>query len=363
MTRADEREALRLDEKLLSAFLKHLSKTPGTKENQRTKKTLKTENQFPALGDFIRGICKDPRHHRDLQYDVIARELPTIARGMGITTFDSDRVDDGRDPKTLIENALKYLSQGSASGLAKPMLAWAWERDEGAVAGFMADSKFKIEADEQSPAVTPIFRPAGEQADSLYDLKSVLALAEQRLILIAQNHWHMASKKDEYWPQIESALLRGVTVEIVAMHPNAGPEGRFLDRSAAGIDGVAALPADAVDMWTNYLRWPKFIPQLREMWEVLGDWRERHRALGSAQAKRLGRFKTYASYFQPNTITAIDLDMRKAIMVVSPRTSNSDSAGRPQFLIEKARDPTAFNFFWRYIDYGISNDMWPIVSD
>lgn len=350
-----------VDERTMDAFVAHMAITAGSKFNQRTKQTVATANLFPAFADYVRAVCKKPINHRDRRYDGIARELPAIARSMGIATFENDRIDDGRDPEAIIENALKYMSQETESGLVKPFLAWAWKKDESGLTQFMASAEFINPADQPPQTATPIFRPAGEQADSLYDLKNVFALAEQRVILIAQNHWHMASSRDTYWPLIEEALLRGVTVELVAMHSDVGPEGGFLNRVEEA--DQTQLPAHAVNMWTSYLRWPKFIPQLDEMWNVFRDWRNTYDDIVASGPRRLGKFRTYGSYFQPNTITAIDPDMRRSIVIVSPRTSNSDSVGRPQFLIEKARDPAAFTFFWRYIDYGLSNDMWPLVTE
>lgn len=338
-----------------------MAETPGTKRNQKTKQISPTTNLFPAFAAHVREICKRPTNHRDRQYDGIARELPAIARSMGIRTFENDKIDDGRDPEKIIDDHLKSMTQETESGLVRPFLAWAWKKDEVGLADFLSAAGFKNPADQVVEAATPTFRPAGEQADSLYDLKNVFSLAQQHVILIAQNHWHMASSRDTYWPLIEEALRRNVTVDLIAMHPDVGPEGGFLDRGEQA--DQSQLPAHAVNMWTSYLRWPKFIPQLEEMWGVFRDWRKAYRDMEESEPKRLGKFRTYGSYFQPNTITAIDPQMYRALMIVSPRTSNSDSVGRPQFLIEKARDPGAFTFFWRYIDYGISNDMWPLVTD
>lgn len=98
------------------------------------------------------------------------------------------------------------------------------------------------------------------------------------------------------------------------------------------------------------------------MWEAFHDWRERYRRIAEDKPPKLGGFKTYGSYFQPNTITSVDQEKQKGFFVVSPRTSDTNAAGRPQFLIEKGRDPNQFMYFQRYINDGISNSFWPLVT-
>lgn len=351
-----------MEDKTIAAFVRHMEFTAGHKLNQRTKQMVETKNQFPPFADYIRAICARARAAGANQYDLIARELPVVAQAMGLATFAGDQSAKGQTQEVTIENALKYMSQGSKSGLVRPFLLWAWKRDQHGLAQFMDEMGFDPSTASVIPAATPI-RPIGQQGNSEYDLESVLGIAEKRLVLIAQNHWHMVSSSDHYWPMIQDALHRGVSIDLVAMHPNAAPRGGFLERPITAINRGESLPADPVDTWAHYISWPEFTGQLTQMWEAFAQWRSLYRQLQNEGTRRIGAFKTYGSYFQPNTITAVDQEKQKGFFVVSPRTSDTNSAGRPQFLIEKGRDPAAFMYFQRYINDGISNAFWPLVTD
>ena len=355
-----------MDEQLIASIVEYLATHTGKKIKGQSRETETTKNQFPAFASHIRALCKHRKNHINTQYDLIGRELPSIASLMNVRSFNEDKLAKGASAASVIENALKDMGKGTRSALIEPMLKWAWERDEASLMAFLQGLGFHQMKAASPNTTTPIIRPVGSQGTSNYDLPEIFRVAEQRIVLIAQNHWHMVSSRTDdgylYWPQIEKALRRGVTVEIIAMHPDAAPRGGFLNRKNP--TEQSPLPADPLNTWANYMNCDKFVGQVDQMWEVFADWR---RLYGEIKANwttgRLGAFKTYGSYFQPNTITAVDPEKLKGFVVVSPRTSDTNSKGRPQFLLDRAVEMEAFTYYVRYISDGISNDIWPVVTD
>jgi hypothetical protein len=66
------------------------------------------------------------------------------------------------------------------------------------------------------------------QGNSPYDLAEIIRIAKKRIILIAQNHRFMtnpAGAADAFRDQLFAKIKRGLSIEIVAMHPDARPPG------------------------------------------------------------------------------------------------------------------------------------------
>jgi len=104
-----------------------------------------------------------------------------------------------------------------------------------------------------------------KQLQSPFDLYEIINVASSKLVLIAQNHWYMTNdegkkQEEQFWPRIEKALKRGVDIDIVAMHPDIKP---------LKLASFKKPPADAISVWSHYMRGNEFPNHVKKTWESL----------------------------------------------------------------------------------------------
>jgi hypothetical protein len=182
-----------------------------------------------------------------------------------------------------------------------------------------------------------------KQNESPFDLSELIRVAQNRLVLIAQNHGFMtiSDGHERFEEIIFGKLAAGVTIEILAMHPNARP-------TTTGMP----LP-DACSVWAGYMGVPHFGEQMTQCWSVLRRWHQRAK---NEFADR--RLRIRGAYFLPITINIIDPLDRSAFLTLSPRMGQESSAPRPQFVITKRYEPALFEFYWGTVRNSFDQAGW-----
>jgi hypothetical protein len=196
-------------------------------------------------------------------------------------------------------------------------------------------------------------RPLGmaTQKDSPFDLEQTIKVAQQRLMLVAQNHWYMTDAKmnnqPKFWLLLKDALRRGVNVEIAAMHEAARPPGKAQKN----------IP-DAVDVWGLYLeKREQFREQLKEAWQTFEQWNAFYAKLRATE-QNMGKLIFYGVYFAPVTMTFVDPDAAKGFVVISPRPASRESGDRPQIVLRRRWEPSLFGYYWRTVEDSKGNANW-----
>ncbi len=109
-----------------------------------------------------------------------------------------------------------------------------------------------------------------KQNESPYDLAENIRVARHRLVLVAQNHGFMTDPngpRDRIRDVLFNRISAGLSVDIVAMHPNV-------------ITNDSALQADASAVWSNYMSAPHFQRHVKRCWETLFEWDQQFHRLG-----------------------------------------------------------------------------------
>lgn len=198
-------------------------------------------------------------------YVSFAAELGPIAFSFGFGN-DADRKNGFATvrPETVAEQR-NNLAKGANRGLFPVMLCWLWVHDRYdtqvlfETCGFpYIDAIAQLESADRTAADNVLVAP---QNKNKFDLSFLLENAKDRIILVAQNHWHLisqpANSETDFWPKVAAAVERGVTVEIVAMHPDAEPPLPLGD-----------VP-DAIQLWTLYMKAPAFRSHVIKCWDTL----------------------------------------------------------------------------------------------
>lgn len=313
-------------------------------------------NLYPLLAKALANRCQpyaDQAKQGGGKYRPLAKELPSIAEKLGIKGPLRERGQDIDVTMEIVERArIDMSSKGSKSNLAPAMLVWLWQTDEPYTRRFLRQINFDLAAAEANELAH--VEAAGVASNSPYTLLGQIEATTSRLVLIAQNHWHMVSTEDRhgyrYWPILLNALKRGIDIDVVAMHPEIGPRGR--------VEGP--LPASAVDAWALFMHTPEFPTQLKTCWERFAQWHAfycaaRDEAGGSST---MGAFRALGAYFTPVTMSVIDPDDQDGMIVVSPRVGDPKSASRPQFAIYKDTNPEGFTYYWSYIENALADHHW-----
>lgn len=316
-------------------------------------------NLYPLLAEALAERCT-PYPDREVRgggkYRPLATELPVIAAELGTLSPLKDKNQTVEATMEIVERARIDMRKGSRSQLAPAMIVWLWRKDEQYMRrlfrkiGFDLAVAYAILTNE-SLAQSELL---GVASNSLYTLQGQIEATRSRLILIAQNHWHMVSTADRhadhYGPLLLAALERGIDIDVIAMHPDIGPRGQI----------IGDRPASAVAVWSLFMNTPEFPEQLEICWQRLEQWGAAYRNARNARSpsQKMGVFRAFGAYLIPNTISVIDPGGQDGMMVVSPRTSDPKSASRPQFAIYKDNNPEGFTYYWSYIENSLSDRHW-----
>jgi hypothetical protein len=188
-----------------------------------------------------------------------------------------------------------------------------------------------------------------QQDSSPFDIEQLLSIARQRVVLIAQNHGFMTmaanNARESFWPIISNALIRGVTIDIVAMHEQAGLSGRPSED----------VPS-ASRLWSRYMNAPFFEHHLKECWVTLHEWHKRYTAQYADGSH--GQLRIFGAYFLPVTISVVDPEMSHAFLVLSPRMGHEANQHRPHFVLRQKHEPRVFAYYWGAVKNGFDNAGW-----
>jgi len=189
-----------------------------------------------------------------------------------------------------------------------------------------------------------------KQHNSPFDLEQVLSTARKHLVLVAQNHWFMTKHEGggsaRFWPQVESALRRGVQIDIVGMHPRVGPSGFSAEDTA-----------NANEVWRHFMGSPDFYKHVRETWDAFAEWVGWYADLKEAHPE-VAKLGIYGAYFTPLTVSLVDPEREDAYLVLSPRINSESSPTRPQIILERKAQPIAFDYYSDSIINGFANAGW-----
>ncbi|NHK29621.1 TIR domain-containing protein [Parvularcula flava] len=190
----------------------------------------------------------------------------------------------------------------------------------------------------------PLLFPA--QETSPYDLEECIKVAQQDLVLVAQNHWFMTNADkggdERFWPLFEDALARNVNVTIIGMHESAIPPKVNKNNCPS-----------ASDVWSLYMESPGFKEQAKNCWNLLEKWSDRWQEMSTDSG--LGRLSIWGAYFLPFSIKFIDRNSERGVAILSPRLLLRGSAERPEIVIRKSKERSAFQYFQRAIEYSLYN--------
>lgn len=336
------------DRAFIEAAIEHF----GSQSEDRGKRRAYHKG-FDLLASALRSISKAQLPDR---YLPIAQEIASIGRAFG-KRMGSDTDAAIMSNAIQIASHIKGMGAGAPSGLAAPLLCWLWlNKRESAVAIF-EKTDFKYEAEYRRieerarPDVSGVL--VAQQDRNRFNLAYLIDHAEARIVLVGQNHWYMVSQpaggQTDFWPRIEAAVRRGVTVEIIAMHPNAVPPLPDDD------------PPDAIRLWSHYLKAPALPAHVDRCWQTLDRFAHAYRELHVREGYAEDRLNIYRAWFVPLSMTVIDPLSDNGMAVLSPRTPSEISGKRQEFVLRRKDHPDAFLYFWSFVDNGIANQGWQAV--
>lgn len=315
----------------------------------QSSKQSPTANPYALAANKIMLICKS-------DYRSLARDLGPIALKFGLgNEADLDKGSATVRPET-VQSQRNDMAKGKNGTLFPAFLCWLWLNHRTDTIGIFEACQFpwqhtldKAQAEIETTYEGVLVAP---QNKNKFDLSFLLENAKDRIILVAQNHWHLISQPvdsdTDFWPKIAAAVKRGVTVEIVAMHP----------------DGEPPLPLgevpDAIQLWTLYMKAPAFRSHVVKCWETLDRFAALHRQMTESvdPSSKYGKLNLYRAYFVPMTITIVDPLASKGMAVISPRTANEVSGTRPEFVLRRSEHEEAFLYYWSFVENGIANQGW-----
>ena len=192
-----------------------------------------------------------------------------------------------------------------------------------------------------------------KQGGSPYDLYELVNVATEKLVLIAQNHYFLIDEtyrkeSEKFWPRIMKALINGVQITIVAMHPDVRPQ---------KLANYETAPVDAISLWSHYMNASAFKNHVDYTWEMLLKWKSQFNNLKKTNECN-GELKIYGAYFTPLTISVVDPSNENGFMVISPRPANEANYNRPQFIIYRKSANTTFEYYWSTILNSIAQHAW-----
>ena len=260
---------------------------------------------------------------------------------------------------------VKSLQRGNRCDLLALLLAWVWANDRPVAKDVLAAFGLEIDKVEDramkriGSAPAPVL--AFLQERSAYNLDNLFERATRRLVLVAQNHWYMIKQPEgsetDFWPKIAAALSRGVTVEIVAMHPDVAQPLSDFPR------------ADAIGAWSQYLKADEFGHHVGLCWETLDRFAQSYAAERNAiadaaksQKCRPGKLEIFRAWFLPMSLSFVDPESAAGLGVISPRTSSPISGTRADFVITKAAHPDIFSHYWNFVDHGVAHQKWSLAN-
>lgn len=297
------------------------------------------ESSFAKLAEELRAVTKSAAAPR---YSLAARSLENHAASFGVTVGTSDE----RGLAANIGQHINDLAIGKPRTFAAPLLYWLWSDHRDAAVKVFTAVNFEHEVEYRRAASQ---RAAGssqaivvQQNRSPYSLANLLDEAKGRIVMLAQNHWHMitqpAGTPTDFWRRIEAAIRRGVTVEIVAMHSDAPPP---LPHDN---------PPDPIKLWSFYLKAPAFSDHVDQCWGTLNRFLKEYRKIHDEESYEEDRLKIYRSWFLPMTMTIVDPLLDNGIAVLSPRTASEISGPRHDFILTRRNNLEAFLYFWSFAE-------------
>lgn len=320
------------------------------------------EDQAAALYEVIKDNCPGGGKPK---YRALIGPLADIAETAQISFRRADGEKDELDLADYVRTNVVSLRNKHKPALFGLLLIWAW-RERGDLTGpilekFGLNTGQMIEDARSRLASRPVPVLAFLQEKSARDLGYLFQRASKRIVLIAQNHWYMinqeAGSATDFWPKIRDALIRGATVEIVAMHEDAPQPFSHMP------------PSDAVGIWTRFLKEERFPIHLQNCWTTLDRFAasyaaEKEAIEGKARSRHIkaGVLKIFRAWFLPMTLSFVDPDQDDALVVVSPRTSSTNSGTRPDFIFKREDHPDLYSHYWSFASHGEAHQLWQQIT-
>lgn len=211
------------------------------------------------------------------------------------------------------------------------------------------------------------------QDESPYDLKEVMSLPRQRLVMVAQNHGFMTLSEAEkglediseeswpFWPRIAALLKAGVDVDIVTMQRDIVPPPYKAGSSEP--DNRADTAPDAVATWAHFMGNDSFFGHVETTLTTLKRWMALSKTIAIAGKNRAGKLQIWGSYLTPVTMTFVDADTTNGLLILSPRMAHESNTSRPQIIIKKAACPSIFSYYWGTVKNNFVNGGWQRIAD
>jgi hypothetical protein len=188
------------------------------------------------------------------------------------------------------------------------------------------------------------------QGNSPYEISEIIRVAQERIVLVAQNHRFMTDPSgaaDACRDQLFTKIKEGVIVDIIAMHPDCPP---------AGADDFNACRVWGFSSGSSY-----FDDHLKDCWRTLIGWNEKYKRETGSSLK--GRLRIMGAYLLPMSINVIDPDSANGFAVLSPRlTEQNSKSPRPQFIVTQRYERAVFRFYWEAINNSFDNAGWKTVD-
>jgi hypothetical protein len=308
--------------------------------------------RLPLLAAAIRKLCEHTQKSNENKYSKIANELPAIAARIGID-IDAELLEVPDDIAERIDTACKNLNRHVRVKFAPAFVEWLYVNDPEGLDSLLDQVGFdRQKIVQRRPGA---FANIAAQGSAEFDMRELLRTAKTRVVLIAQNHWYLVSGERQrsylFWQEFCQALVRGVDIDVVAMHPDVTSIG-------GRIGGSTDPEPDAVAVWSLYARGPQFPRQVEDCWSAFADWNVMYEELKEVSDSAVGNLRIFGAYFTPLTMTFIDPDDGHGLLVLSPRTTDGRSVTRPQFIVRKAVEPYAFGYYYGDVEHLLANEYW-----
>jgi hypothetical protein len=168
-------------------------------------------------------------------------------------------------------------------------------------------------------------------------------------VLVAQNHRFMTDPNGAahlFRDQIFAKLNEGLSIDIVAMHPNVRPDG--------------ADDCDARRVWGFSSGSAHFDDHLKDCWRTFNNWSSKYRKESASLA---GKLRIFGAYLLPLSVKIVDPESEDGFAVLSPRLMEQFANGpRPQFIVTRRYERVVFNFYWSSISTSFDNAGWKLSN-